>query len=167
MIKIKDLPEGLRFFHPASLIATFGGVGLLRPAPGTMGSLAGLIAAFFIPLHYLPILCALFFGVGVWASRVFETASGQKDNQSIVIDEVCGVWIVILLSPFTTSILTLILCFVLFRVFDIWKPWPIRNIETKLSKGWDVMADDLAAAGYAFIVLIVLSILINGGVYVA
>ena len=190
----------------AFAIATVLGVGYAPKAPGTFGSLVGIVVAiltspityviflagslgmdihihdeyrYLSPVFFLvPSLIAILFIalVGVWsASRVAEY-SGIKDPQYVVIDEVSGMHVTLvlalvplgspasLISPDVASIFALysglsllnwkylLAGFVLFRFFDIWKPYPIRWLE-KLPGGWGIMADDWLAGGYAAIVL--------------
>ena len=109
-----------------------------------------------LPFVFLPSLVLLLVaGIGVWsASRVAKYA-GIEDPQSVVIDEVSGQHLTLLLGSGPFALLhwkTLLLGFILFRVFDIWKPFPVRQLE-KLSGGWGIMADDWMAAVYAALVL--------------
>jgi len=200
------------------LIATALGVGYIPKAPGTFGSLVGILTAvlsavFFLrpasfrdsfslhPLtdavfsdnHFLvpgsdihdsalglPLLCALALlvllsAIGVWSASRAADYSGIKDPQFVVIDEVAGqhVTLILPLIPialphltqhldlstyaifFTLSLVNwkyLLLGFVLFRVFDIWKPFPVRQLES-LPRGWGIMADDWVAGIYAAILL--------------
>lgn len=171
IMKLAPLPKSLSLTDPSCFLATFGGVGLLRPAPGTFGSIAAFLFALIIfgatdalmTEAVLTVGVLVSFIAGIWASRKYETASGEKDNQSIVIDEACGLWLTILLVPWPYEFESLFLALILFRVFDIWKPWPIPLIEKKLSKGWDVMVDDVMAAFYAGIVMMVAYAFMFGG----
>lgn len=146
---------GLRRTHPAMLLATWFGCGLLPKMPGTWGSLAALplgwIIVYFSGSIGLLIAAAAVFAIGCWASGVVERASGIKDAQFIVIDEVAGQWIA--LAPAPLLPLPYIAGLLLFRFFDIAKPFPIRWIERSFPGGFGVMADDIAAAIYAAIVL--------------
>ncbi len=142
--------------HPAHLLALGFGAGLIKPAPGTWGSVVGAVV--FAPLLLLPIgwylivlLAATVLGVYVCDKSARDW--GVHDHGSIVWDEVVGMGIALMLLPFSwTSVL---LAFVLFRVFDIWKPWPVNILDQKINGGWGIMADDMAAgliasvAGYA------------------
>lgn len=200
------------------LIATALGVGYMPKAPGTFGSLVGVLTAvlsavFFLrpasfrdlfslhPLtdavfsdnHFLvpgsdihdsalglPLLCALALlvilgAIGVWSASRTADYSGIKDPQFVVIDEVAGQHLTLLLPLipialpnltqhldlstyaifFTLSLLNwkyLLLGFLLFRLFDIWKPFPVRQLES-LPRGWGIMADDWMAGIYAAILL--------------
>jgi len=193
----------------ALAIATVFGVGYLPKAPGTFGSLVGVLVAIFTnPSNLLfilagilnlsgigidvpminghpaawivlvpPILALFLLGLaGVWSSSRAAILEGREDPQFVVIDEVSGMHLTLVLGilafwPFGTNVpgssearlllgpsfnlLTwrvLLLGFILFRAFDIWKPWPIRRLE-KLPRGWGIMADDWMAGIYAAILL--------------
>ena len=141
---------------PARMVATVGGTGFLRPAPGTWGSLVAALAgyAWLITAGTHVISTGLAIGVvlstiaGVWAAGVCARRTGISDPGPVVIDEVAGVWATLLLVPPTVAVAspvaTSILVFLLFRLFDIVKPWPVSALE-RLPRGWGVMADDLAA----------------------
>lgn len=131
-----------------------GFAGLMRHAPGTWGTaLACVLAPFiFMPFSLTVraiILVALFF-LGSIASDRAEKILGEKDPGQVVIDELVGVWVV--LFPFrNASILLLIAAFLFFRVFDIFKPWPVKASESWLPGGFSVMLDDALAGIYAMI----------------
>lgn len=167
----------------ALTIATCG-VGYLPIAPGTIGSLVGvgLYLAVWTGLYgafesnaergglnllhvFTPMLAAMLLLicivsiVGVWAATRAEKITQKKDPSIVVIDEVAGQMIALLSGPFWIhSWWSILLAFVLFRLFDIWKPYPIRRLEA-LESGLGIMADDLLAGVYA---LIVNSVLISG-----
>lgn len=129
-------------------IATLGFIGYLPYAPGTYGSVAGLLVALLAKpndLHLLIIFLPLFL-LGIMAAHNTEKILG-KDSGCIVIDELCGYLIAILFIPKTPSYL--LTAFVLFRVFDIVKPPPIRKIEETVPGGAGIMLDDLLAGIYA------------------
>jgi phosphatidylglycerophosphatase A len=92
--------------------------------------------------------------VGTWAASRFVTATGKEDDQRIVVDEVAGYLVTLL--PVAKTPVHLGLAFVLFRLFDIWKPQPVRWVDDHVHGGWGVMADDLAAGVYAAAVLFAL-----------
>ena len=139
----------------ADNVATVFGLGRLPLAPGTWGSLAGLILC--IALHgniflYIVVFICLFM-LGVFSSAKMESNSGVKDPSYIVIDEFACMFPVFFLIPLSPAyVLT---GFIIFRLFDILKPPPIRQIE-KIKGGWGVMLDDLAAAVYTNLILHVL-----------
>lgn len=136
------------------VIATFFGLGFFPFAPGTAASFAVvLLYKFFLaPLPWLYILVLFFLlGIlGVVSSASYSSEIGEKDPRSIVIDEVCGQLLALILVPATWTALGF--SFVLFRFFDIVKPWPITKSE-KLPGGWGIMADDLTAAAISLIIL--------------
>lgn len=136
-----------------------GIAGLAPKAPGTWGTaLACLIAPFvFLPLGYAwrcAELGAIFVAGGFAATRA-EEILGQKDPGQVVIDELVGVWLVLL--PFKNpGIWTILAAFVFFRIFDIAKPWPIKWSENWLPGGFGVMIDDVLAGVYALICVAIL-----------
>jgi len=137
-------------------VATFFGVGFGRPGPGTWGSVAAVLlwGAAAWKLHLTPagLLLALGLGIalalvlGVPAATRAELESGLTDPGCVVIDEVAGQWIALLGSPadWRHGLIAL----VLFRVFDITKPFPVRRFE-RLPGGWGIVFDDVAAGLYA------------------
>lgn len=149
---IKPLPPETKPFGIRELLATWFGTGRLRPAPGTIGTLAAVpfgyvIAMFSGPLGLLAAALILL-AIGTYAAGYYGKKSGETDDQSIVIDEVVGVWIAAL--PAGTNPLLWLLAFVLFRLFDIYKPWPASYFDNKSRGGFDVMMDDVVAGIYAF-----------------
>ncbi len=134
----------------APWVATLGGVGLLRPMPGTLGSLAALPPAFLVmwlagPWAVLAASLVVLVAGLVAVRHVAATmeAGADPDHAAIVIDEACGQFLALI--PAMLSPVLWILSFVLFRLFDIWKPGPIRMIERRLEGAWGVMLDDVAA----------------------
>ncbi len=130
-------------------MATGLGSGYAPIAPGTAGSLVGLIL--FWPLSRLPVgvqvaAVVLGFLAGVAASTRVAARLGRKDPGLVVVDEVVGMWITMLWVPFGP--LTAALGFLAFRVMDIVKPFPARRLEA-LPAGWGIMADDVMAGVYA------------------
>ena len=153
MAKLTPLPSSLGFRHPAALAATWFGSGLLRPAPGTWGTIAAY--PFAVAIHFaggpiaLLAAAALSFGIGVWASEIYCRAAGKDDASEVVIDEVTAIWIVLAALPATPG--AWLGAFLLFRLFDILKPWPVRAIERRFKGGFGVMIDDIFAALLAVI----------------
>ena len=140
-----------RFFL---IIATGFGVGYSPVAPGTLGTLVAIPIYYFlsdIPSPLYEITLIGFFFLSVWISENAETSFGKKDDQRIVIDEIIGFLITMLWVPKTTSFI--IIGFILFRFFDILKPFPIRRLEKGLKGGYGVVLDDVAAGAYANIIL--------------
>ena len=137
-------------------LATLGFVGHMPKAPGTWGSLAAVILApwLFIPFSLsvkIVILAALFF-IGSRACFAAEKTFGRKDPGQAVIDEVLGQWVTFLFIT-SASLSVLAMGFLLFRFFDIVKPFPIRSSENWLTRGYSVMLDDLLAGIYAMTAL--------------
>ena len=148
-----DDPTQARITDLATLIATGCGSGLSPVAPGTAGSVVavGVLAlSLGMPLmwHWCAWLGLL--GVAVWSAKRAGEAWGVIDHHAIVIDEVAGVWLALLipmsLLPFELSSGLLLLgSFLLFRLFDIVKPWPVDAVERGLPGAWGVVLDDVVA----------------------
>ncbi len=121
-------------------------------APGTAGSLVTLIALWLIPFNRVALLGTLVVvtGLGMWAASRVERALGAKDPGVIVIDEVAGMLLSVLTLPRTIPVL--LTAFLLFRVFDIVKPFPARESQS-FSGGLGVMLDDLIAGAYALVLV--------------
>jgi phosphatidylglycerophosphatase A len=139
----------------ALILATAGGAGYSPIAPGTAGSLVAVAIAFltkslFQPWHFA-ILAILAFAPAVWAADVTARTLKKKDPGLVVIDEVIGQWLTIAAAP-SFSWQSLLLAFVLFRLFDIWKPAPVRQLEA-LPGGLGINADDAMAGIYGALVL--------------
>ena len=139
---------------PAMLLATAGGTGLLPRAPGTWGSLLGVGLAWLIVPRFggaaLIAICLALFLAGWWSAERVIRASENSDPAFVVIDEVVGQAVALAVIP--PSLAGYVLGFLLFRLFDIWKPWPIGAVDRKLRNGFGVMIDDLMAAGYVMII---------------
>ncbi len=144
--------------HPAMLLATWFGSGLLPKAPGTWGSLAAIpfawvIAHLFGSVALVPAALGIFL-VGWWASDRVSQASGIKDPGLIVIDEVAGQWLTLAAAP--PGLVAWGLGFLLFRAADIAKPWPASWADRSVPGGLGVMLDDLLAALYSGAALLAL-----------
>lgn len=150
-----------RFSSPAYWIAVFFGSGLIRPAPGTWGSLAALVAGYFLFQAGILVLALSIVGVtaiGTVAINSIEKQTGVHDAPEIVIDEVAGMWISLLPLYFTEPSLGWFgAAFLLFRLFDIIKPWPIGWLDRHVSGGFGVMVDDIVAGFFAVIGLGILT----------
>lgn len=147
------LPAGMTLKRPTAFIATWFGAGLVRPAPGTIGSLAAIpfgyaLAAWLGPFGFA-VAIGLFFIVATMAAQRYGKASGTADDQSIVVDEVVGMWIAA--WPAGLNPWGWLLAFVLFRFFDIWKPWPASLFDKRSRDGFDVVMDDVIAGLYALL----------------
>ena len=141
----------------AVALATWFGCGYFPWGPGTVGSLAAAVIAFalystfgagrltFLALTLLLLLPA------IWAATQTARLLAKEDPGMVVVDEVLGQWVT-LLGATTLNWKSFLAAFVLFRIFDIWKPWPVRNLE-KLPEGTGIVADDLAAGVYAALIL--------------
>ena len=140
--------------HPAGWLASGFGSGFSPRAPGTVGTVAALLPWLWlrtlpVPLYALAVVIA--FAIGVWASAWVVRRSGVQDPQVVVWDEFVGVWIALAAAPAGWT--WMFAGFALFRVFDIWKPWPVSWADEKLHGGVGVMLDDVFAGIYALIVL--------------
>jgi len=138
------------------VLATGFGTGLSPFAPGTMGTLAGVLIC--LASSPLPWLFRLFFVVAISAVSIYvageaEKLYGNTDDQRIVIDEIAGYQVTML--PVAVTGLHLLTAFVLFRIFDIWKPFPLKHFQ-KFPGGWGVVADDLGAGVYTGILILIL-----------
>jgi len=136
-------------------IFSFGfGAGLSPVAPGTMGTLVAvpifLVIETFSPLIYLLFITTMFF-FGCWSSAMTTKALNVNDHPGIVIDEIVGYLITMFFVPVIWY--WVILGFLLFRLFDIWKPWPVSIVDEKVKGGIGVMLDDVLAAIYSLLSL--------------
>lgn len=133
----------------AVLLATVGYIGYAPVAPGTFGSAAGLALFFLLRATGLPwiepVVIVAIFGIGAWAGNVAERYFGGIDPGPVVLDEVLGMLITLMFVPVTWA--GALVGFLVFRVLDIVKPWPARQMEA-LHGGFGVMADDAMAAVY-------------------
>jgi len=141
--------------RPAHLVAFGFGAGLAPFAPGTFGTLLAFPLYWLFNPHvgtveFLALLLVLF-GLGVWACEVTGRALGVADHGGMVWDETVAFLLVLFFTPAT--LLWQAWAFLLFRLFDILKPPPIRHFDRALKSGFGVMLDDLMAAFYALIVL--------------
>ncbi len=138
------------------------GAGLVPRAPGTAGSVLGLVPAWFMfaaPLSWRIAVVALLALLGVLICGASARRLGVHDHRGIVLDEVVGMFASSLAMP-SRSLAWLILAFVLFRFFDVVKPWPIRDVDHRLAGGAGIMLDDLMAALYVAVCLQTLRILL-------
>lgn len=131
-------------------IATLLGAGRIPKAPGTWGTLVSLPLCWLAQQGGVGIHLALLFWViliGSWATAVACRYYDRKDPPQVVVDEMAGVLLTMLAAPEGWP--WLVAGFGLFRLFDIWKPWPVSWLDRSLASPWGVMADDLAAGLYA------------------
>jgi phosphatidylglycerophosphatase A len=139
----------------ARVIATWFGCGYSPIAPGTVGSAAAILIAWTLRNYITPIEIGLL-GVllsipGIWAAGVTADAVGLKDPGVVVVDEVVGQWIT-LSGATALNWHSWLLAFALFRIFDIWKPPPVRQLE-RLPRGFGIVADDAMAGVYGALLL--------------
>ena len=141
------------FARAEFFLATGFGSGLSPFAPGTAGSIVGLII--FLPILNMPFFFQLGFVIasfflGVWITARAATQIAIKDPPEIVFDEFVGIWVALL---GITNLFLVIPAFVLFRILDIFKPWPISYFDRNLEGGWGIMLDDLAAGVIVFFLM--------------
>jgi phosphatidylglycerophosphatase A len=143
------------FRHPAHCIALGFGAGLAPAAPGTFGTLLAVPIAAVLRAHFSDEgffgVIVVFALVGIWAVQVTGRNLGVPDHGAIVWDEVVAFLFVLYFVG--DDILRIAVAFAVFRMFDIVKPPPIRQLDSRFKNGFGVMADDLAAAGYTLLVL--------------
>jgi phosphatidylglycerophosphatase A len=157
----------------ATVIASVGGIGYAPVASGTVASAVAVILA--LPLLYvggsiaLAVGSLLAFGVGIAACDAHVRSTGRDDPSECVIDEVAGQWLAAafaipafggLVTQPQDAAVTLCLSFLLFRLFDIWKPWPVSWAERSFSGGLGVMADDMIAGLLAGLCLLAVRYLV-------
>ena len=151
----------------ATLVATYFGIGRLKPGPGTWGSLATMLS-WAVLSHFLPaawvaptniVLACLAIAVGIPAATRVARASQLKDPQFVVIDETAGQLITLIGAPLSWK--SFLAGFILFRAFDIVKPPPVRQLE-RLPEGTGIVVDDVAAGLYG---LVVMQILLHFGLF--
>lgn len=152
--------ERVTLRNPIHFLALGFGSGLLHPAPGTWGSLVGVVlGALLLPwlsAKTFFILTALCFFLGIWLCERTSHDMGVHDHGSIVWDEIVAVFLVLLAVP-QVSLFWCAIAFVTFRLFDILKPYPIRYFDEKLTNGFGIMVDDILAAGYSILVILALA----------
>jgi phosphatidylglycerophosphatase A len=131
-------------------------VGFFPKAPGTAGSLVAAVLAwpiaYFLGVYSLVIAVFLVSFLGVWAINHYQEETGLHDASEIVIDEVAGQWLTLSVAPLEP--IYFVLGFLAFRLFDIWKPWPVGWIDKNMRSGFGVMADDLLAGVYGILLLL-------------
>jgi phosphatidylglycerophosphatase A len=142
----------------ALTIATWFGCGYFPWGPGTIGSLAAVMIAVILGRYgigrdALAISIAVLLLPAIWAASRTALMVGRKDPGLVVVDEVLGQWVTLLGAP-ARSWKVFVAAFALFRLFDIWKPWPVRNLE-RIPAGTGIVADDLAAGVYGALILYV------------
>ena len=158
-------PNKLLFKNFSAFLALGFGSGLVKKAPGTFGTLVAIPFFLFLqplsqPLIYLFIITIFF--IGIYVSDKTSRALVMKDPSCIVIDEIVGFLLLLILVSYLTGVgvsitkIDFILAFILFRIFDIWKPFPINLLERKFKGGFGIMIDDIGAAIYAYIIFMLI-----------
>ena len=140
--------------NPVCFVALGFGAGGLPKAPGTWGTLLALpFYLLFMRLPFLEyvLLMIVLFAVGIWICGEAGKVLGVHDHGAIVWDEMVGFWVTMIAAP--PGWMWIFVGFVLFRLFDIWKPWPIFWLDRRVSGGLGVMVDDLLAGIYAALCL--------------
>ncbi len=143
------------------IFLTVLGVGFIPFASGTFGSLAGVFFGYIINIFSFNIfyfLIPILFIFGVIGSNIYENKTGKKDSSIIVIDEVVGQ--LIAMMPIINNNFLIILSFFIFRLFDIYKPWPASYFDKNIKGGLGVMLDDVVAGIYTAIIVYLLSLII-------
>ena len=144
----------LQMRNPVHLLAAGFGSGLTAKAPGTAGTVLGVLV--YLPLSGLPVasyvgLCIALFIAGVWICGRAADDLNEHDHPSIVYDEVVGYLVTMVALPVQWP--WIVAGFTLFRIFDIIKPWPISVLDRRVKGGFGIMIDDLAAALLALCLL--------------
>ena len=148
---------------PAGWIACGFGSGLAPKAQGTFGSLAAIMPWLLLRELSTPAwlgVIVVAFAIGVWACDVAGRILGVDDHRSLVWDEFVGLWIT-LLPALVAPWWAVIAGFLLFRLFDVWKPWPIAWFDRRVKGGFGVMLDDVIAGIFAGIVLYLVLLLVR------
>jgi phosphatidylglycerophosphatase A len=140
--------------HPAHFIALGAGAGLAPVAPGTFGTLVAVALALVLRAYSgdaaFVAAIVILFAIGAWASQVTGRNLGVPDHGAIVVDEIAAFLLVLFFVGADWP--RVAFAFLIFRLFDIWKPPPIRQLDAAMKNGVGVMLDDLLAAGYTLIV---------------
>lgn len=152
----------VKLSNPIHFLAFGCGSGLAPKAPGTCGTIAAipfylLLSHLSLPVYSIILLLASV--VGVWLCGKTAKDLGVHDHPGIVWDEFCGYWLTMLAAP--VGWLWIFLGFILFRLFDIWKPWPISFVDRRVPGGVGIMVDDLIAGLYSLIIIQGISFIIG------
>lgn len=144
----------LLFSHPVHFLSLGLGTGLSPKAPGTVGTLVGFPAYYAIchlPLAWQLGSIFILFILGIYFCDTTGKALGVADHGGIVWDEIVAMMLVLTVTPMTP--VWWLIAFALFRLFDVWKPFPIKQLDANLKGGFGVMVDDILAAVYAMVVI--------------
>lgn len=159
--------QSIKLSNPIHLLAVGFGSGISPIMPGTIGSLAAIplwFLFFYLPMsfslysitiYWIIIAIAFFFGCYLCNKTSKDTQT--HDSGHIVWDEFVGMWITLFFIIPVLSVTWIIIAFIAFRIFDIWKPWPIKWCDNRVGGGFGIMIDDVIAAVFASIVICVLS----------
>lgn len=150
----KSLKAKINLLHPAHFLGLGFGSGLVPFMPGTMGSLAAIpvvIAMSYLALIPYILLSAVACVAGIYICQKVSDDMGVHDHGSIVWDEIAGMMIVFIAVPISWH--SVLMGFILFRFFDILKPWPISFLDKNIHGGWGIMVDDLVAGVFSLICL--------------
>lgn len=143
------------FSHPAHFIAFGFGAGLSPFAPGTAGTLVGFPLFWLIGSYYtsseMLVLIAVLFAIGVWACGITGRNLGISDHGGMCWDEIVAFLLILVIAP--DGVYWQVAAFFLFRLFDVVKPSPIRELEMRMKGGFGVMFDDILAAGYTLLAM--------------
>lgn len=153
-IKRNKLPGTIRFSNPVHLLAIGFGAGASPYAPGTAGTIVAIPLYLLMQLTPLPVytlILAVMIFVGFWICHVTDSTNNVHDHSSIVWDEIVGYLLTMWAVP--ANVMWIVLGFLLFRLFDIWKPWPINWVNNNVDGGVGIVVDDLMAAVFAAIIL--------------
>ncbi|MCG6889407.1 MAG: phosphatidylglycerophosphatase A [Gammaproteobacteria bacterium] len=159
-MQAKISPRLLR--NPLHFLSLGFGSGLSPFAPGTCGTVVAIplyLLLAQLPFWYYLLAVAVAFAIGVYLCGYTSAALGEHDHSGIVWDEFVGLWITMIAVPAAWQ--WILAGFVLFRLFDIVKPWPVRIADAKMKGGFGIMFDDLLAALYALIALQIALQLVN------
>jgi phosphatidylglycerophosphatase A len=143
--------------EPTIFLATWFGAGLLPKAPGTWGTLASIPFAWILHSiagwQVLAGACFTVFCIGIWAANGYLKFLGGEDPGPVVIDEVAGMWLTLMPAayfyPCEPDVFTYVVAFILFRLADIYKPWPTSWADKKIKGGLGIMIDDIIAATFS------------------
>jgi len=148
-------------FNINNIFVSVLGIGYIPFASGTFGSIAGLIIGYLIYLinyNLFFLIIPILFVLGIKASQIYQNKTGEQDSKVIVIDEVVGQ--LIAMMTVLDNLLLLFFSFIIFRLYDIFKPWPASYFDKNMKNGKGVMLDDVVAGIYALITISLIDFLV-------
>lgn len=153
---VRRIPVSALWQSPANFLALGAGLGLSPRAPGTVGTLLGVVLWLLMPssLWAYVLVVILLFAIGVWCCQQCANDLGVHDHPGIVWDEVVGYLLVMTMAPKT--LLWAVVGFAVFRLFDIIKPWPISWVDRQLHGGLGIMLDDVLAGVFGLLLMQIL-----------